>query len=116
MVVVLPAPLGPRSAKTSPSGDEKDRSSMATREPYDLRSPSTLMAGPFTISSNLPGRQATTACSLPASSAATIGRYAPVAQSDRAPASGAGCGGSSPLGGTHEISLGNRCLLRRVPT
>src|SRR5580698_5241230 len=46
-VVVLPAPLGPNSAKTSPGCTSKDTSRTATFAPYDLARCSTATAGTF---------------------------------------------------------------------
>src|SRR4051812_22278910 len=45
MVVVLPAPLGPRNPNTSPGCTVSDRSCSATRPPYALRSPVVSIAG-----------------------------------------------------------------------
>src|SRR6186713_1416568 len=50
MVVVLPAPLGPRKPRISPRATEKERSLMARVGPYDLVSPSTSI-----IAGRLPG-------------------------------------------------------------
>src|SRR5487761_1124840 len=44
-VVVLPAPFGPRNAKTVPSGTEKLMPSTARRLPYDLERPEAAIAG-----------------------------------------------------------------------
>ena len=44
-VVVLPAPFGPRRAKTEPSGTTRSRSSRTMWSPKDFRSPATEMAG-----------------------------------------------------------------------
>ena len=41
MVVVLPAPLGPSNAKTSPGWTSKLMSSTATKSPYRFESPVT---------------------------------------------------------------------------
>src|ERR1019366_2165943 len=40
IVVVLPAPLGPRKPMTCPAGTSKERSSSAVTAPYVRRSPS----------------------------------------------------------------------------
>ena len=48
--VVLPAPFGPRSPSTVPSGTARSTPQRASTLPYDLRSPSASMARP------LPGR------------------------------------------------------------
>ena len=45
MVVVLPAPLGPRKPVTRPGWQVKLTSSSAVKPPYDLVSPSTLIMG-----------------------------------------------------------------------
>src|SRR5207253_644935 len=42
--VVLPAPFGPRSAKTSPDSIWRSTPRTASSEPYDLRSPVTSIA------------------------------------------------------------------------
>src|SRR5690349_1150450 len=44
IVVVLPAPFGPRSPKASPCATRNERLSTALREPYDLQRASTMMA------------------------------------------------------------------------
>jgi hypothetical protein len=41
MVVVLPAPLGPRKPTTCPAGTSKERSSRAVTVPYVRRNPTT---------------------------------------------------------------------------
>ena len=45
IVVVLPAPLGPRNPVTRPGWQVKLMSSRARNAPYDLESPSTLIMG-----------------------------------------------------------------------
>ena len=45
IVVVLPAPFGPRSAKTEPWATSRSMPSSTTRSPYDLRRPRTRIAG-----------------------------------------------------------------------
>ena len=51
MVVVLPAPLGPRNPVTRPGWQTKSMLSTAVNAPYFLVSPSTLIMTPI-----LPGR------------------------------------------------------------
>src|SRR3712207_6062556 len=45
MVVLLPAPLGPRNPKTSPGGTVNDTPRTASTSPYDLTRSTTSMAG-----------------------------------------------------------------------
>ena len=45
-MVVLPAPLGPRRAKTVPSATSRSMPSRTTCLPYDLRSPVARIATP----------------------------------------------------------------------
>src|SRR3954454_15187458 len=44
-IVVLPAPLGPRRAKTDPSGTDRSMPSRTTWSPKDFRSPVIEIAG-----------------------------------------------------------------------
>jgi hypothetical protein len=44
-VVVFPAPFGPKNAKTSPEPTSRSIPRTASRSPYDLRRPLTLITG-----------------------------------------------------------------------
>src|SRR5690242_2544657 len=50
IVVVLPAPLGPRKPKTSPDATSKSIPLTASRSPYRFDRPATTTAGPAPLS------------------------------------------------------------------
>src|SRR4051794_24995050 len=58
IVVVLPAPFGPRKPKTSPGWTVSDRSCRATLRPYSLHSPAVSTAGTAAGAARAAGRSA----------------------------------------------------------